>query len=71
VERLATFDYVEGVFLPRKFKLIYGIVKWSADGRKTLSLSDQSLEGNYWRRRPGEWGVEVQRGWFWEKKCGV
>ena len=35
------------------------ILNWSANKSKSLSLSNQSLEGGCWRCRPGEWGVEV------------
>jgi len=43
MEKLATFGYVVGVFLPQNFKLILIILSWSTNESKTLSLSDESL----------------------------
>ena len=44
-EELATFGYVVGVFLPRKFQLILRIFELVSQEDKTRSLSDQSLYG--------------------------
>jgi hypothetical protein len=60
-----------GLFLPWKFILIYENFKLVTKQNKTRSLSGQSLDGRCWRCRPGEWGVEVYRGQFWDKVCGV
>ena len=46
VNKLANFLYVTGVFLPRKFKLTAENFKLVSQRNKTLSLSDQSLEGD-------------------------
>jgi len=70
VEKLATFSYVVGIFLPRNFLLISEKLNCSANESKTPLLSNLSLEGRCWRCYPGEWGVEVQRGRFGEE-CGV
>jgi len=43
-EEVATFGYVVGVSLTRKFKLTFWrFLNWSAKESRTLSLSDQSL----------------------------
>jgi len=43
VKKLATFGYVVGMFLLCKFKLILGILNWSANKNKIISLSNQLL----------------------------
>jgi hypothetical protein len=62
MKKLATFDCVVGIFLPLKLNIIFENYQFTANESKTFSLTDQSLEGNCWRCRPGEWGVEVQKG---------
>jgi len=52
MEKLKTFGYVVGVFLPWNFKLILRSLNWSANESKTLSLSDESLQ-----RRALPWRV--------------
>ena len=72
VKNSATFYHV-GVLLPRKCKLIFlEFLIGSGNESKTLSLSDQSLEGSCWRCRPGERerGLEVQGGEMWVEECG-
>jgi hypothetical protein len=56
-KKLAIFGYVLGVFLPLKFKLILRILNCSANESKTLSLSDQSLQGSLLELSP--WRVKV------------
>jgi len=44
VKKLATFGYVVGVFLPRKFMVFFlRILNWPANESKTFSFSDQPL----------------------------
>jgi hypothetical protein len=67
VKKLATFGYVVGVFLPRNYKFILRILNWSANERKTLPLSDESLEGRAlpWRvrGRNAEWTILREMVW--------
>jgi hypothetical protein len=56
VERLATFDYVVGVFLPRKFKLIHANFKMVSQRKKTPFVArpftrGKVLEASLWRVR--------------------
>ena len=56
VDRLATFDYVVDVFLPRKFKLIYGNFKMVSQRKKTPFVArpfsrGKLLEAPPWRVR--------------------
>ena len=70
-EEISDFRFCCRRFSPTYFKRIFWeFLSWSAKECRTLSLSDQSLVGRCWRCRPGEWGVEVQRGGFGEK-CNV
>jgi hypothetical protein len=58
-EESVTFNYVVGIFLARKFKLIFlEFLNWSAKESKTLSLSDQSLYGRVLHVSP--WRVRAE-----------
>jgi len=44
-----------GRFYPKEILLdFFKILNWPANENKTLSLTDQSLEGMCWRCRPGD-----------------
>ena len=65
-EELATFNYVVGVFLARKFKRALSLFKeffnWSAKESKTFSLSDQSLQERVLQVSPWRVRAEGQNG---------